>query len=179
MWHLDYKESWAPKNWCFFTVVLDKTLKSPLDCKEIQLDGHEFEQVLGIGDGQGSLASCSAWDLKESDMTEWLKYYIYIYIYIYIYTHTHTHTQISPLCWQSPYSFPVVMYRCESWIIKKIACQRIDVFKLWCWRRFWKVSWGERRSNRSILKEINLEYSLGRLMLEAEIPVLCLTNVKR
>ena len=134
MWELNHKEGWAPKNWCFWTVVLEKTLESPLDCKEIQLvnpkgnqswifigrtdaeaeapilwppdmknwlfredpdagkdwrqekgltedemvswhhwpDGHEFEQALWIGDGQGSLASCSPWGCKESDMIEWL-----------------------------------------------------------------------------------------------------------
>ena len=134
MWELDYKESWVPKNWCFWTVVLEKTLESPWDCKEIQpihpkgdqswifigrtdaeaetpilwppeenwligkdpdagkdwrqeekgmtedemvgwhhqLDGHEFEQAPGVGDGQGSLACCSPWDHKESDTTEWL-----------------------------------------------------------------------------------------------------------
>ena len=132
MWELDYKESWALKNWCFWTVVLEKTLESPLDCKEINpkenqswiftgrtdaeaetpilwppdakswlirkdpdagkdrrqaekgitedemvgwhhwLDGHEFEQAPGVGDGQGSLACCSPWGLKESDMIEWL-----------------------------------------------------------------------------------------------------------
>ena len=130
-WELDSKESWAQKNWCFWTVVLEKTLESPLDCKEVQpvhpkgaqpwvfigrtdneaetpilwphdgkswlirrdsdagkdwrqeekgttenemvgwhywLDGHEFEQVPGVGDGQGSLACCSPWGCKESDM---------------------------------------------------------------------------------------------------------------
>ena len=132
MWELDHKEGWAPKNWCFWTVVLEKTLESPLDCKEIQpfhpkgnqswifigrtdaklklpilwtpegkswllvkdpdaaktgskrrrgrqmvgwhsyLNGHEFEQAPGDGEGQGSLACCSPWGLKESDMTEWL-----------------------------------------------------------------------------------------------------------
>ena len=134
MWELDCEESWAPKNWCFWTVVLEKTLESPLDCKEIQpvlpkgdqswvfiwrtdveaetpivwpldvkswfigkdpnagkdwgqeekgmtegeigwhhqLNGHEFGCTLGVGDGQGSLACCSPWGLKESDMTEWL-----------------------------------------------------------------------------------------------------------
>ena len=134
MWKLDYKESWAPKNWCFWTVVLEKTLESPFDCKEIQpihpkgnqswlfigrtdaeaetpilwspdvknwligkdpdaekdwgqekgmkedktvgwhhqLNGHEFEQALGVGDGQGSLVCCSLWDRKESDTTEQL-----------------------------------------------------------------------------------------------------------
>ena len=137
MWELDCKESWALKNWCFWTVVLEKTLESPLDCKEIQpvhsegnqswifigrtdakaetptlwppdaknwligkdpdagkgwrweekgttedemlgwphwLDGHEFEQALGVGDGQGSLVCCSPWGCKESDMTEWLNW---------------------------------------------------------------------------------------------------------
>ena len=133
MWELNHKESWAPKNWCFWTVVLEKTLESPLDCKEIKpvhpkgnqswifigrtdakteapilwppdvknwliekdpnagqdwrqeekgtiedkmvgryhrLDGHEFEQALGVGSGQGSLACCSPWGHKESDVTE-------------------------------------------------------------------------------------------------------------
>ena len=133
MWELDHKEGWAQKNWCFWTVVLDKTLVSPLDCKEIKpvnpkgnqpwifvrrtdaeaetpilwppdaksqfigkdpdagkdwrqeekgtaedemvwwhhwLDGHEFEQAPGVGDGQGSLVRCSPWGHKESDMTE-------------------------------------------------------------------------------------------------------------
>ena len=141
MWELDYKERWAPQNWCFWTVVLEKTLESPLDCKEIQpvhpkgnqdesefwifigrtdttaetpilwppdvknrligknpdagkdwrreekgktedemvewhywLDGHEFDQALRIGDGQGGLACCSPWGCKELDMTERLNW---------------------------------------------------------------------------------------------------------
>ena len=137
VWDLDYKESWAPKNWCFWTVVLEKTLESLLDCKEIKpvnpkgnhpwifigrtdteaeapilrppdvknwliwkdldagedwrqeekrmtedemvgwhhrLDGHEFEQAPGVGDGQGSLACCSPWGRKELDMTEILNW---------------------------------------------------------------------------------------------------------
>ena len=135
MWELDYKESWVLKNWCFWTVVLEKTLESPLDCKEIKplnpqgnqswiftgrtdaeaetpilwpsdaknwligkdpdarqdlrqeekgttkdemvgwhhrLNGHEFEQALGVDDEQGSLACCSPWGCKESDTTEQL-----------------------------------------------------------------------------------------------------------
>ena len=135
MWELDHKESWALKNWCFWTVVLEKTVESPLDCKQIKLvspkgnqswifigrtdteaetpilwspdvknwligkdpeagkdwqqeekgttedelvgwhhwlNGQEFEQAPGVVDGQGSLVCCSLWDLKESDMTEWL-----------------------------------------------------------------------------------------------------------
>ena len=136
MWELDYKESWVLKKWCFWTVVLEKTLESPLDCKEIQpvhpkdqswvyigrtdaeaktpilwppdakswligkdpdagkdwrweekgmsedgmvgwhhqLDGHEFEQAPGVGDGQGSLACCSPWGHKESDTAEQLNW---------------------------------------------------------------------------------------------------------
>ena len=137
LWALDHKESWAPKNWCFWTAVLEKTLESALDCKEIkpvrlkvnqswifigrtdaeaetpilwppdaknwligkdpnagkdwrreekgttedemvgwhhQFDGHEFEQALGVGDGQGSLVYCSLWGGKESDTTEQLNW---------------------------------------------------------------------------------------------------------
>ena len=137
MWESDYKKSWAPKNWCFWTVALEKTLESPLDCEEIQpvnpkgnqswifigrtdaeaetpilwppdaknwllrkdpdagkdwgqeekrmtedemagwhhwLHGHELEQALGVGDGQGGLECCSPWDLKESDTTEHLNW---------------------------------------------------------------------------------------------------------
>ena len=56
--------------------------------------------------------------------------------------------------------FPIVMYGCESWIIKKAEHQRNDAFELWCWRRLLRVPWTARRSNQSILKEISLEYSL-------------------
>ena len=62
--------------------------------------------------------------------------------------------------------FAIVMYGCESWTIKKAACQRIDAFELWCWRRLLRVSWTARRSNQSILKEISPEYSLEGLMLK-------------
>ena len=65
--------------------------------------------------------------------------------------------------------FPVVMYRCECWTIKKAEHQRIDSFKLWCWRRLLRVPWTARRSNQSILKEIDPEYSLGGLMLKLKL----------
>ena len=65
--------------------------------------------------------------------------------------------------------FPVVTYSCESWIIKKAECQRIDAFELWCLRRFLKVPWTARRSNQSILREINPEYSLEGLMLKLKL----------
>ena len=64
--------------------------------------------------------------------------------------------------------FAVVMYGCMSWSIKKFACQRIDVFEQWCWNRLLRVSWTAKRSNQSILKEINPEYSLEVLMLKLQ-----------
>ena len=65
--------------------------------------------------------------------------------------------------------FPVVIYGCESWTIKKAERQRIDAFELWCWRRLLRVPWAARRSNQSILKEINPEYSLEGLMLKLKL----------
>ena len=65
--------------------------------------------------------------------------------------------------------FPVVMYRCESWTIKKVEGQRIDAFELWCWRRLLRVLWTSRKSNQSIPKETNHEYSWQRLMLKLKL----------
>ena len=65
--------------------------------------------------------------------------------------------------------FPVVMYGCKSWTIKKAEHQRIDAFELWCWRRLLRVLWTARRSNQSILKEISPEYSLEGLMLKLKL----------
>ena len=65
--------------------------------------------------------------------------------------------------------FPVVMYGCESWTVKKAECQRIDAFELWCWRRLLQVPWTGRGSNQSILEEINPEYSLEGLMLKLKL----------
>ena len=65
--------------------------------------------------------------------------------------------------------FPVVMYGCESWTIKKAECRRIDAFELWCWRRFLRVPWTARRSNQSSLKESSPEYSLEGLMMKLKL----------
>ena len=65
--------------------------------------------------------------------------------------------------------FPVVMYGCESWTIKKSECQRMDAFELWCWRRLLRVPWTVRRSSQSILKEVSPEYSLEGLMLKLKL----------
>ena len=69
--------------------------------------------------------------------------------------------------------FPVVMYGCESWTIKKAEHRRIDDFELWCWRILWRVPWTARRSSQSILKEISPWVFIGRTDVEAEPPVLC------
>ena len=68
--------------------------------------------------------------------------------------------------------FPIVMYRCESWTIKKAWHQRIDAFELWSWRRLLRVSWTARRSNQSILKKISPERALEGLMLKLKLPIL-------
>ena len=80
--------------------------------------------------------------------------------------------------------FPVVMYGCESWTVKKAECQRTDAFELWCWIRLLRVPWTARRSNQSILKEISPEYSLEGLMLKLKLQYLTtwceeLTNWQR
>ena len=73
------------------------------------------------------------------------------------------------ICLLKTMVFPVVMYGCESWTIKKAECQKIDAFELWCWRRFLRVPWTARRSNQSILKEIRPEYSLEGLILRLKL----------
>ena len=80
--------------------------------------------------------------------------------------------------------FPVVIYGCESWTVKKAECQKIDAFELWCWRRLLRVPWAARRSNQSILKEISPGYSLEGLMLKLKLQSLAtwweeLTHLKR
>ena len=78
-------------------------------------------------------------------------------------------TLSTKVCIVKPIVFPVIMYGCESWTIKKAEHQTIDAFELWCWRRLLKVPWTARRSDQSILKEINPEYSLEGLMLKLKL----------
>ena len=80
----------------------------------------------------------------------------------------HQFADKSPHC-ENCFSLPVVMYGCESWTIKKADCWKIDVFKLWCWKRLLRVPWTARRSNQSVLKEINLKYSLKELVLKLKL----------
>ena len=78
-------------------------------------------------------------------------------------------TLLTKVCLVKAMVFPVVMYGCESWTIKKAECRRIDAFELWCWRRLLRVPWTARRSNQSNLKEISPEYSLEGLMLKLKL----------
>ena len=89
-------------------------------------------------------------------------------------------TLSTKVCLVEAMVFPVVMYGCESWTIKKVEHRRIDAFELWCWRRLLRVPWTARRSNQSILKEISPGCSLEGLMLklEAETPILWPPDVK-
>ena len=105
-----------------------------------QLNGHEFEQTPGDGEGQGSLAAVHGLSKSQTGLNN-----------------------------QTTMAFPVVMYRSESWIIKKAECQRTDAFELWCWRRLLRVPWIARRSNQSFLKEVSPEYSLKGLMLKLKL----------
>ena len=78
-------------------------------------------------------------------------------------------TLLTKVCLVKAMVFPVVMYGCESWTIKKAECRRIDAFEMWCWRRLLRVPWTAKRSNQSILKEINPEYSLEGLMMKLKL----------
>ena len=84
-------------------------------------------------------------------------------------------TLLTKVCLVKAIVFPVAVYRCESWTIKKAECWRTDVFQLWCWRRFFRVPWTTRRTNQTILKEINPEYSLEGLMLKLKLKILVAT----
>ena len=78
-------------------------------------------------------------------------------------------TLLTKVCLVKAMVFPVVMYGCESWTLKKAECQRIDAFEQWCWKRLLRVPWTKRRSNQSILKEIRPEYFLEGLMLKLKL----------
>ena len=78
-------------------------------------------------------------------------------------------TLLTEVCLVKAMVFPVVMYGCESWTVKKSECQRLDAFELWCWRRLLRVPWTARRSNQSILKETSPGISLEEMMLKLQL----------
>ena len=198
MWELDCEESWELKNWCFWIVLLEKTLGSPLDCKEIQpvhskgdqswvffgrndakaetpilwpphakswligkdtdpgrdwgqeekgttedemagwhhwLYGRESESIPGVDNGQGSLVCCDSWGRKELDMTEWLNW-TELLLGRKIMTNLDSILKSRDITLPTnahlvkAMVFPVVMYGCESWTIKKGESWRIDAFEL-------------------------------------------------
>ena len=152
-----------------------------------RLSGHGFGWTPGVGDGQGGLACCAWWGCKESDTTEWTElkitadgdcsYEIKRCLLVGRKVMTNLDSILKSRGITLPTKvhfvkamvFPVVMYRCESWTIKKAEHWRIHAFELWWWRRFLRVPWTARRSNQSILKEINPEYLLERLMLKLKL----------
>ena len=94
-------------------------------------------------------------------------------------TESHDITLPAKVCIVEAMVFPVVMYGCESWTVKKAECERIDAFKLWCWRKPLRVPWTARKSNQSILKEINPEYSLEELMLKLKLKLRYFGHLKQ
>ena len=125
-------------------MVLEKTLESPLDCKEIQPVHSEGDEPWDFF-GRKVMTNLNS-ILKSRDITLPTK-----------------------VCLVKAMVFPVVMNGCESWTVKKAERRRIDGFELWCWRRLLRVPWTARRSNQSILKEMSPGISLEGLMLKLKL----------
>ena len=185
MWELDHKEGWALKNWCFSTVVLEKTLESPFDYKEIKPvnpEGNLSWIFFGRTDAETEASilwspgtknwligkdpdAGKDWSQKEKRMAE------YEIIGSHHELSGHEFKQAlrnlesifkskdinlpTKVHITKALAFPVVMCRCASWTIKKAEHGRTDTFELWCWRRFLRVPLTTRRSKKSILKEIS------------------------
>ena len=127
-----------------------------------QFNGHQLGQILGDGEGQGSLACCSPWRVRHDLATEqWQRFAriwniqllllgtFWIFFFSWIFS---IHIWLNLV---KAMVFPVVMYGCETWTMKKTERRRIDAFELWCWRRLLRVPLTAKRSNQSILKEIS------------------------
>ena len=105
--------------------------------------------------------------MTEAQRTEELGLFCY-HNYLH-YLRNRDITLLTKICLVTAMVFPVVMYGCDSWTMKKAEHQRIDAFELWCWRKVLRVPWTARRFNQSILKEISPEYSLEELMLKLKL----------
>ena len=132
MWELDCEEGWVLKNWWFWTVVLQKTLESPLDYKEIQ---HHSSKASILWCSAFFIVQLSHLYMNTGKIIAWLNGSLLAKVHLV-----------------KAMFFPVVMYRCESWTVKKVECRRIDAFELWCWRRLLRVPWTARRSNTTVQK---------------------------
>ena len=115
--------------------------------------------------GQRSVVGYSPWGCKDSDTTDRLKRFQFLDSVL----KSRDITLPTKVHIVKALVFPVVLYGCESWTIKKNKHRRIDAFELWCWRKLLRVHWTARRSNPSILKEINPEYSLEGLVLKLKL----------
>ena len=122
-----------------------------------QLNGHEFEQTLGDSEGQGS------WHAEVHGVAKSQTGLSNCTTTIIVQDNIEMHCLVKAMV------FPVVMYECESWTLKKVERQRIDALELWCWGRLLRVPWTARRSNQSILKEINPGISLEGMMLKLKL----------
>ena len=191
MWELDHEESWVLKNCCFWTVVLEKTLEVPLDCKEIQQvnpKGNQSWILIGRTDVEAetpilwppdiknwlfgkdpNAGKDWRWEVKvmtEAEMVGWHHWF-----------NGHDFEQVQGVvmdreAWRAAVhgfaeswtwmSIWTELYGCESWTIKKAECRRMDIFELWCWKRLLRIPWS---ASQSILKKISSEYSLEGLTL--------------
>ena len=159
VWELYRKEGWTPKNWCFWTVVLEKTLESPLDSKEIKPINPKGNQPwIFTGRTDAAAEALILWPPdaknwltgKDPDAgKDWRK-------------EQKGMTEDEMVGWHHQLDGH------ESRTIRKAEHWRTDAFELWCWKRLLKVPWTTRRSNQSILKETSPEYSLERLMLNCQ-----------
>ena len=161
-----------------WTFILEKTLMLGKIEGRKRMDDRGWDSwmaVLGVGDGQGSLACCSPWGptVKHDWATE--LNWIWIIIGRKAMTNLDSILKSRDITFPSKEHlvkamvFPVVMYGCESWTVKKAEHQRMDAFELRCWRRLLRVHWTARRSNQWVLREISPDYSLEGLMLRLKL----------
>ena len=159
MWELDCEEGWALKNWCFWTVVLEKTLESLLDSKEIQPVHSKDQSWVFFGRNDAKAETLVFWPPyakswllgKDSDAGR-------------VWGQEEKGTTEDEMAGWHHW-----LDRCESWTTQKAECQRFDAFELWCWRGLLRVPWSARRWNQLILKEINPEYSLEGLIMKLKL----------
>ena len=172
MWELDHKESWMPKNWCSWAVVLEKTLESPLDCKEIKAVNPKGDQTwMFFGRTDAEAESPILWPTDSWEKMETVIDFIFLGSKITTDSDCSHEIKICLLHGRKAMTnldsvlrirditlttnvhlvkamiFPVVMYGCENWTIKKVECRRTDAFELWCWRRLLRIPWTARRWN--------------------------------